>query len=174
VYRFWSRFAFAALMGAVAFVVTMFVPSIAQAAVSPSSAPLCDFRGASIVVAVPDQLASVEVTATEAPANANVAALCDTRGATMIAPAPQLQSESTYLMLTPGTDDLSTMLEHAVIPGHPSDNTVSFEISFPDPSMISAVPFVAPASEIARIACPTAHERAHDGVKSSLDRPPQA
>jgi hypothetical protein len=163
----WHRFALAALMGAVAFLVTLLVPSIAHAA---SAAPLCDFRGASVVVRVPDPTASVDVTTTDTPIS-NVAALCDTRGATMIAPAPQLQSEPTFLTLTPGADALSALMEHSVVPGQ---HELAFEMQLPDPSMIAVVPAVAPATEIGRVACPVVENLAHDGVRTSLERPPRA
>lgn len=161
---------------AAAFVVVLLAPSIAHAEVE-RPAPLCDFRGASIVVQAPDQLASMvsmPQVALSGASSDNVAALCDTRGATMIAPAPQLQSESTFLMLTPGTDDLSALLEHAVVPGHPGQDAPTYELSFPDPSMMATVPFVAPAPEIGRITGPATDDRAKDGVQSSLERPPRA
>jgi hypothetical protein len=162
-------------MGAVAFVVTLLVPSIAQAATSATlGAPLCDFRGASAVAHVTDQTASVDVTSTDSPPS-NVAALCDTRGATMIAPAPQLQSEPTWLTLTPGSDALTALMEHSLVHSLVNDQQqLAFEIELPDPSVVAAVPTVAPATEIARVACPVEENRAHDGVRTSLERPPKA
>ncbi len=161
-------------MGVVAFVVSSLVPSFATAA-QAATAPLCDFRGASVVVEMPDQLVSsagVPGVYSDEKSNVEVAAFCDHRGATMIAPAPQLQSEPTWLMLTPGTDDLSALM-HTVVPGHPNQDSPTFELSFPDPSMIAAVPTVAPASETARVSCPVTDRCPLDGTRNSLERPPR-
>ncbi len=166
------------MTGLVAFLVTFLSSSSAEAATS-TAAPLCDFRGASIVVQVPEATASFNVDPGEsadkasdkADKGSSVAALCDLRGATMIAPAPQLQSETTWLTLTPGpnmADALNAL--HSVTPGQ---EPLVFEMQLPDPSLISAVPSVAPASEVGRVACPVAENRTHDGVKSSLERPPR-
>ena len=95
----------------------------------------------------------------------------------MIAPAPQLQSETTWLTLTPGphlADALTALMEHSVVPGHPAQHDLAFEMELPDPSMVAAVPSVAPAAQIARVACPVTENRAHDGVRTSLERPPRA
>ena len=167
------------MTGLVAFVATLLFSSSAHAASggsSASSAPLCDFRGASVMVRAPEQTASVEPTDTSdhgSDKGSNVAALCDTRGATMIAPAPQLQSETTWLTLTPGSaaDVLTALMARSVTPGQ---QPLAFVMELPDPGAISAVPCVAPAGETARIPCPAAEDHTHDGVKSSLERPPRA
>ncbi len=161
----WLKYVLAVIPVLMAVFAVLLIPRTARAA-----APLCDFRGASVVVHVADEAASVYVEPTPVVPVSNVAALCDPRGATMIAPAPQLQSESTWLMLTPGSDALTTLLTHSVIPGQAP---LAFEMQLPDPSVICAVPCVAPAGEMARVACPPAENRAHDGVKSDLERPPR-